>query len=167
MREMEKLSRGMNIKSRGPATKPKTANEAKKFVCALLIVLAVLCFLTMPNLMASATNAAEPRNNTATQRASNFPGLAITYIESTGRAIAPRGATGAQAMVLARRGAIVDLQRNILDILGSSQVDVSSAMNDFTTSVRARSGIVRNIELQEGTWDGHTYTITGRLRLSE
>ena len=92
------------------------------------------------------------------------------YIEATGMAVAPKGMKGAQAKALARRGATVDLQRNLLEFLGGVQLDARTTMDDFMASDRVRtevSGIVRNIELLEGEWDGESYTIAGRIKLPQ
>ena len=92
------------------------------------------------------------------------------YIESTGMAVAPTGMKGAQAKALARRGAIVDLQRNLLEFLRGVQIDARTTMDDFMASDRVRSevsGVVKNIELLEGTWDGESYTIAGRVKLPQ
>jgi hypothetical protein len=77
---------------------------------------------------------------------------------------------GAQAKALARRGAIVDLQRNLLEFLNGVQVDARTTMEDFMASDRVRSevsGVVKNVELLEGTWDGESYTLAGRIKLPE
>jgi len=86
----------------------------------------------------------------------SLPAWGRSFIESTGTAAAPRRATGAQAKALARRGAIVDLQRNLLRVLNGVHGDLARS--------EAR-GIIRNIELLEGTWNGEYYTVTGRIRL--
>ena len=92
------------------------------------------------------------------------------YIESTGMAVAPKGMKGAQAKAMARRGAIVDLQRNLLEFLNGVQVDARTTMEDFMASDRVRtevSGIIKNIELLEGSWDEESYVIIGRIKLPE
>jgi len=78
------------------------------------------------------------------------------YIESTGMSAAPKWAKGAQARALARRGAIVDLQRNLL---------AHAAMGYFMEN--RVSGNIRNVELLDETWDGKSYTVTGRVRASQ
>jgi hypothetical protein len=92
------------------------------------------------------------------------------YIEATGMAVAPKGTKGAQAKLLARRGAIVDLQRNLLEFMAGVQIDARTTMDDFMASDRVRSevsGNIRNVELMEGEWDGEAYTISGRIKLPE
>lgn len=92
------------------------------------------------------------------------------YIEATGMAVPPKGSKGAQAKALARRGAIVDLQRNLLEFMGGVQVDARTTMDDFMAEDMVRSevhGAIRNVELLKGEWDGESYTVTGRIKLAE
>ena len=90
------------------------------------------------------------------------------YIEATGMAVAPTGTKGAQAKALARRGATLDLQRNLLEFLKGVQIDARTTMNDFMAEDRVRSelsGVIKNVEVMSGEWDGEAYTITGRIKL--
>ena len=90
------------------------------------------------------------------------------YIEAIGTAVAPTGTKGGQAKALARRGATLDLQRNLLEFLKGVQIDSSTTMNDFMAEDRVRSeisGVVKNVEVMSGEWDGETYTVTGRIKL--
>ena len=67
--------------------------------------------------------------------------------EASGRGKTPSfSETPSQAKVLARRGAIVDLQRNLLR---------KASMNNLS------SGIIRGIVITGETWDGNIYTVTG------
>ena len=95
---------------------------------------------------------------------------ASNYIYATGMAVAPESAKGAQAKALARRGAIVDLQRVLLEYLVGVQIDSRTTVNDFMADDRVRSevhGCIRNVELLEGKWDGESYTIEGRLPMPQ
>jgi hypothetical protein len=94
------------------------------------------------------------------------------FIEATGMAVAPKGTTAAQGRALARRGAIVDLQRNMLEFLYGVQIDARTVMDDFMAEDRVRSevnGAIRNIELLKGEWNAEEgfYVITGRIRLAQ
>ena len=55
----------------------------------------------------------------------------------------------AQTKVLARRGAIVDLQRNLL---------LKTSLNHLS------SGIIRGIIITSETWDGNIYTVSGYIK---
>lgn len=91
------------------------------------------------------------------------------FIECEGMAVAPAGKSGAQAKALARRGAIMDLQRNLLEFLKGVQLDARTIMDDFMAEDRVRtevSGVIKNVELLGGEWDGEAYTIRGRIRLA-
>jgi len=90
-----------------------------------------------------------------------------TYVEATGMAVAPNNTKGAQARALARRGAIVDLQRNLLESIGGVHIDSRTTMNDFMAEDRVRSevhGLIQGVQLLDGKWDGEAYTVTGRIR---
>ena len=90
------------------------------------------------------------------------------YIEATGMAVAPTGMKGAQGKALARRGATLDLQRNLLEFMKGVQIDAQTTMNDFMAENRVRSeisGIIKNVEVMRGEWDGEAYTVTGRIKL--
>ncbi|MDR0616434.1 MAG: hypothetical protein LBG29_06450 [Synergistaceae bacterium] len=71
------------------------------------------------------------------------------YIEAAGIGLAPNGMSGAQAKAMTRRAAVVDLQRNFVKILGEGSPD----------------GFIRGVEILEGTWDGTSYKVSGRVRL--
>ena len=90
------------------------------------------------------------------------------YIEATGMAVAPTGKKGGQGKALARRGATLDLQRNLLEFMKGVQIDAQTTMNDFMAEDRVRSeisGIIKNVEVMRGEWDGEAYTVTGRIKL--
>ena len=90
------------------------------------------------------------------------------YIEATGMTVAPTGKKGGQGKALARRGATLDLQRNLLEFMKGVRIDGQTTMNDFMAEDRVRSeisGIIKNVEVMRGEWDGETYTVTGRIKL--
>jgi hypothetical protein len=92
------------------------------------------------------------------------------YIEATGMAVAPKNTQGAQGRALARRGAVVDLQRNLLEFLNGVQIDSRTVLDDFMAEDRVRSevhGVIKNVEVLKGEWDGEAYTVTGRIRLAQ
>lgn len=77
------------------------------------------------------------------------PAFAEERIEATGEARAPKNAVGAQAKLLARRGAMLDLYRSLLGHGGG------------------RGGIVKGVQLIDERWDGKTYTVRGFVVISE
>jgi hypothetical protein len=131
-----------------------------------IFLLALILFLSF----CGACRAAEEKpGSVVTQKDKNLLDWTQSYIESTGVAVAPPGMKGAQAKALAQRGAVVDLQRNLLEFMAGIQIDARTTMDDFMASDRVRSevhGIVKNIELLDGTWDGESYTVSGRIRLT-
>jgi hypothetical protein len=91
------------------------------------------------------------------------------FVEATGQAVAPAGKEGtAQGKLLARRGATVDLQRNLLEAIQGVQVDGQTTMTDFmaTDVVRTQvQGLIKGVEVFDASWDGEIYTVQGRIRL--
>jgi hypothetical protein len=134
-------------------------------------VLTVLCVFVLCGTTWAAESEAESGSvAVVAQKDRNLLDWTQNYIESTGMAVAPTGTKGAQAKALARRGAIVDLQRNLLEFMGGVQIDARTTMDDFMASDRVRQeigGVIKNVELLEGTWDGESYTISGRIRLPQ
>jgi hypothetical protein len=131
------------------------------FLLALGFVLSGGGFFVSPGFFAEAAERAEKERG--------LVDWGQNYIEATGMAVAPEGTKGAQAKALARRGAIVDLQRNLLESVGGVQIDSRTTMNDFMAEDRVRSevhGLIQGVELLDGQWDGEAYTVTGRIRTS-
>ena len=77
--------------------------------------------------------------------------FASNYIEAEGMGRASQSVTGFWAKILARRAAIVDLQRNLL----------IKAFNINKNNNKV-SGIVKGVEVISGEWDGRIYKIKGR-----
>lgn len=94
-----------------------------------------------------------------------------SYIEARGQAVPPAGKEKlAQGKLLARRGALVDLQRNLLEYLQGVRVDAKTTMKDFMATDIVRTevqGMVQGVEVLEATWDGEVYTVVGRIRLEQ
>ena len=74
----------------------------------------------------------------------------MIYVEASGMSVAPDNTKGVQAKALARRGAMVDLQRNMLESIRGSQ-----------------SGSISGIEILKEEWDGKAYTVTGQIKRSK
>jgi len=93
------------------------------------------------------------------------------YVEATGQGLPPTGKENTpQGKLLARRAATVDLQRKLLEFLQGVRVDSRTTMTDYMVSDRVRTevqGIIRNVEILEGNWDGEVYTVVGRVKLQD
>ena len=93
------------------------------------------------------------------------------YVEASGQAVAPTGKEKtAQGKLLARRGAIVDLQRNLLEAIQGVRVDAKTTMTDFMANDTVRTevqGLIKGIEISDASWDGEIYTVTGRVKLEK
>ncbi len=93
------------------------------------------------------------------------------YVEATGQAVPPADkANTAQGKLLARRGAIVDLQRNLLEFVQGVKVDAETVMKDFMANDFVKTevhGSIKRVEITASEWDGEIYTVTGRVKLEE
>ena len=72
-----------------------------------------------------------------------------------------------QSKALARRAAIVDLQRNLIETIQGVQIDSKTTVKDFMatdTVTSAVSGTIRGVEIVEEKWDGKTYVVLGQVR---
>lgn len=93
------------------------------------------------------------------------------YVEATGQAVPPTDkANTAQGKLLARRGAIVDLQRNLLEFVQGVRVDAETVMKDFMANDFVKTevhGSIKRVEITASNWDGEIYTVTGRIKLED
>jgi hypothetical protein len=94
------------------------------------------------------------------------------YIEATGQAVPPTGKEGTgQGKLLARRGATLDLQRNLLEFIKGVQLSSETKMDDFMVAndtVRTQvQGLIKNVEITDAKFDGEIFTVTGRIKLDK
>lgn len=93
------------------------------------------------------------------------------YIEARGESVYPEGMSRSQARLMARRGAIVDAQRNLLESLAGVQLTAETTMkNSLLVSdvVQTRvEGFVRGAVVVREQDKGDTYEVTLRLPLGE
>lgn len=94
------------------------------------------------------------------------------YINVVGEAVAPDGkAYTAQGKLLAKRGSMLDLQRNFLEFIKGVKLDSRTTMkdlmveNDIVNS--STKGIVKHIRIYKSSWDGEIYTLYGRVPVKE
>ena len=90
-------------------------------------------------------------------------------IEATGEGVVPSAHRGtARGRLLAKRGAMLDLQRNVLELVRGAHVEASTTMKSFEADDSARSrtdGFIKGIEVTAASFDGETFTLVGRLCL--
>ena len=79
--------------------------------------------------------------------------LLAIILTASGVCTAPKGVSPSQARAMARRGAILDLQKNLLRKYNN-------------VSKGSISGLMKHVEILEGEWDGKTYIVKGQLNLS-
>ncbi len=92
-------------------------------------------------------------------------------VAATGMAVAPTNIrTAAQGKLLARRGAIVDAQRQLVETLGSVRVDAETSLVNMMANdvVRTKiSGLLHGSFVIPGseTWDGEIYAVEVGLNM--
>ncbi|MBQ7561046.1 MAG: hypothetical protein IJS99_04295 [Synergistaceae bacterium] len=141
-------------------------------ILAVILISPALAFEEVDHTAGKDDSAATPANNppVVTQKEKGLVDWTNNYVEATGMAVAPTGTKGAQAKALARRGAMLDLQRNLLEFLVGVQIDADTRMENFMAEDRVRSelhGIIRNVEATSGEWDGESYVMKGRIKLGQ
>ncbi len=108
-------------------------------------------------------------NHAVTSSDGAFMNWSGNYMEGTGMAAIPtQYKDTAQGVALARRGAILDLQRNLLEAMKGVNINSETKMEDFmaTDSVRsAVEGTIKGVEVYEGKQNGDMYIVKGRIRL--
>lgn len=131
----------------------------KRFTLAVFLALTVFCV--------SAYAEIDSVDHIVTKKERGLINWINGYVEAIGTGLAPTGTKGAQAKALARRGAILDLQRNLLEFMAGVQIDSGSRMNDFMLDNTVRQelhGVIKNVEVLGGEWDGEEYIVRGRVR---
>jgi hypothetical protein len=129
-----------------------------------------LLFLAIWCLLSSVCQAAESPGLVIVEKDRNILNWTENYIESTGIGIPPDNMKPAQAKAMARRAAIVDLQRNLLEFVKGVQIDGRTTMENFIADDyvgQQVSGMIKNVQLRDGEWDGESYTMSGRLNLPQ
>lgn len=93
------------------------------------------------------------------------------YVEAIGQAVAPKGQERtAQGKLLAKRGAIVDLQRNLLEFISGVNIDATSVIDDFMANDRVKTqvyGVIKNVIVEKADWKKGVYTVIGKVKLPE
>ena len=91
-------------------------------------------------------------------------------IRALGMGVAPDGLNEAQGRLLARRAAMLDLQRNLLETIQGVQIDSKTKMSEYVIKydiVESKvNGIISGVEIVKETWDPEKkiYEISGQIR---
>ncbi len=93
------------------------------------------------------------------------------YITSKGIATTTSSTTNpSQTKLLARRGAIVDAQRNLLETIDGVRIDSNTTVSDHTTNEEIRSevkGTLKNFEIIDEKWNGEVYEVTMHIPMGK
>ena len=91
-------------------------------------------------------------------------------IRALGKGVAPDNVNEAQGQLLARRAAVLDLQRNLLETLQGVQIDSHTKMSEYIIKydiVESKvKGVISGVEIISETWDEgkKIYEVAGQIR---
>lgn len=89
-------------------------------------------------------------------------------IRAKGQGVVPPDKNEAQGKLLARRAAVIDLQRNLLETVQGVQLDSKTTVEDaMTTSDKiatAVTGMIRGVEVVDEKFEEGIYTVWGQIR---
>ena len=91
-------------------------------------------------------------------------------IRALGMGVAPENVNESQGRLLARRAAMLDLQRNLLETIKGVQIDSHTKMSNYIIQsdiVESKvNGVISGVEIVKETWDSEKklYEIAGQIR---
>ncbi len=93
------------------------------------------------------------------------------YITSKGMVAAASNTTNSsQRKLLTRRGAIIDAQRNLMEIIKGVRIDSKSTVSDHMINETIRAevrGTLKNFEVIDEKWDGEVYEVTMQVPMGK
>jgi len=140
---------------------------SKKVLVALLLVVLVIAAGVV--VFYSWNNRVEGRASVIERKINGEINWTEGYVQAIGRAVPPDNViTPAQGKEMARRGAIVDAQRRLVEIIEGVRIDgkttmVNAMANDVVRQIV--NGRIEGAELTSERWDGQTYEVTLRVNL--
>ena len=111
-----------------------------------------------------------PSNASITKTDSGIINWSNGSIRAKGIGVSPESSNEAHAKALARRAAVVDLQRNLLETVQGVQIDSNTKVENLmlrsdvvTTAVQ---GTIKGVEIVSENWDekNKTYIVAGQIR---
>lgn len=88
-----------------------------------------------------------------------------------GQGVAPDSSKGtAGGQLLAKRAAMVDLQRNLLEFIHGVKIHSTTTMEDFMVVDRVVSsvqGTIKGVQILDSSWDGEIYFVWGSISMGE
>lgn len=109
-----------------------------------------------------------PENASLTSTENGIINWSDGSIRAKGQGIVPPNKNEAQGKLLARRAAVIDLQRNLLETVQGVQLDSKTTVEDaMTTSDKiatAVTGMIRGVEIVNENFEGDIYTVWGQIR---
>ncbi len=93
------------------------------------------------------------------------------YVSGRGQGTPPTRSVGTQqGKLMAKRAAMVDLRRNLLERIAGLRVEARKNLGDLMKSGAMRvsiEGVIAEVEVTDGAYDGRVYTLEGRVAMKE
>lgn len=88
-------------------------------------------------------------------------------VTAAGQGVAPESVESpGRARLMARRAAVLDLKRNLLEFVNGISIQSTTTVKDFMAYDEVKTsveGTIRGVTIERGTWDGQIYTVVGYL----
>jgi hypothetical protein len=88
-------------------------------------------------------------------------------VTAAGQGVAPESVESpGRARLMARRAAVLDLKRNLLEFVNGISIQSTTTLKDFMAYDEVKTsveGTIRGVTIEKGTWDGQIYTVVGYL----
>ena len=85
-----------------------------------------------------------------------------------GQGVSPLSGDTPQGKLLARRAAVTDLQRNLLEFVKGVRIEATTTLENFMTKDVVRSsveGVIAHVEIYDSDWRDGIYTVYGGVRM--
>jgi hypothetical protein len=85
-----------------------------------------------------------------------------------GQGVSPLSGDTPQGKLLARRAAVTDLQRNLLEFVKGVRIDATTTLENFMAKDVVRSsveGVIAQVEIYDSDWRDGIYTVYGGVRM--
>jgi len=92
-------------------------------------------------------------------------------VTAAGQGVAPESVESpGRARLMARRAAVLDLKRNLLEFVNGISIQSTTTVKDFMAYDEVRTsveGTIKGVSIERGTWDGQIYTVVGDLPMKD
>ena len=150
------------------ATQKARIAELEREIQSKSVQITVLLHDKELNLVRDGIGKGLPRNVSTQESENGLINWSDGSVRAKGFGLPQDGTKGRQAEALARRAAVVDLQRNILEMIQGVRIDSKTTVKNFMLESdrveAAVNGMVRLYEIIDEKWDGEAYEVYGVVR---